>query len=199
MFGHGIDMSDPTGDARLIRAREGVLFADLYRCHLRAVRDFCRRRVPSDAVDDAVAETFLVAWRRLADVPPGDAALVWLYGVAYRVIGHHWRSTARRRRLDGRLRSVVPRPACGADESVIYGVEYRLVLEAAARLAPTDAEVLRLVAWEQLGVADVAAVLGITANAVTQRLHRARRNLARHYRRLESHLSTPDAPKGGAR
>ncbi len=72
-------------------------------------------------------------------------------------------------------------------------------LEAAARLAPTDAEVLRLVAWEQLSISDVAAVLGIAPYAVTQRLHRARRNLARHYRLLEAHLSTPDAPKGGAR
>jgi RNA polymerase sigma-70 factor, ECF subfamily len=192
-------MSDPTGGARLVSSREDALFTGLYRRHYRAVRDFCRRRVACDCVDDAVAETFLVAWRRLADVPAGDdAALVWLYGVAYRVIGHQWRSTARRRRLDGRLRAVVHRPASGADETAIYSVEYRLVLEAAARLAPTDAEVLRLVAWEQLSVADVAAVLGITPNAVTQRLHRARRNLARQYRRLESHLSTPAAPKGGA-
>jgi RNA polymerase sigma-70 factor (ECF subfamily) len=192
-------MSDPTGGARLVRAREEALFAELFRRHHRVVRDFCRRRVPCDLVDDAVAETFLVAWRRLADIPDGDEALVWLYGVAYRVIGHQWRTTARRRRLDGRLRAVVDRPAPGADDSAIYGVEYRLVLEAAARLAPTDAEVLRLVAWEQLGVADVAAVLGITPNAATQRLHRARCNLARHYRRLESHLSTPDAPEGGVR
>jgi RNA polymerase sigma-70 factor (ECF subfamily) len=192
-------MSDPTGRPRLVRSREDVLFAELYRRHFRAVRDFCRRRVPCDGVDDAVAETFLVAWRRLADIPDGDAALVWLYGVAYRVIGHQWRSTARRRRLDGRLRSVVGRPASGADESVIYGVEYRLVLQAAAYLTPTDAEVLRLVAWEQLDVADVATVLGITNNAVNQRLHRARRNLVRQYHRLESHLSTPAAPEGGAR
>ena len=97
------------------------MFAELYRRHHRAVRDFCRRRVAGDGVDDAVAEGFLMAWRRFHDVPARDeAALVWLYGVAYRVIGHQWRSTARRRRLDGRLRSVVHRPASGADEAVIY-------------------------------------------------------------------------------
>ena len=153
-----------------------------------------------DLVDDAVAETFLTAWRRLDDVPAGDEALVWLYGVAYRVIGHQWRSTARRRRLEDRLRSVVHRPASAADESVIDGDEHRLVLDAAARLGDTDAEVLRLVAWEQLSVADIAAVLEIAPNAVKQRLHRARRNLAREYRRLESRpTSTPVAPTGGAR
>jgi RNA polymerase sigma-70 factor (ECF subfamily) len=161
MFGHGVVMSDRTGSAQFVHSRGSAVFAELDRCHYRPVRDFCRRRVASDLVDDAVAETFLVAWRRLDDVPPGDAALVWLYGVAYRVIGHLWRSAARRRRLQDRLGSFARRPASAADESVIYVAEYQLVLEAAARLAATDAEVLRLVAWEQLCVADIAAVLGI--------------------------------------
>ena len=77
--------------------------------------------------------------------------------------------------------------------------ESRLVLAAAGRLGRTDAEVLRLSAWEQLGIADIAAVLNIDPNAVKQRLHRARRNLGREYRRLQhSPLSTPAAAKGGA-
>jgi RNA polymerase sigma-70 factor (ECF subfamily) len=181
-------------------SREDARFAELYRRYYRSIRQFCRRRVANDLVDDSVAETFLTAWRRLEDVPAGDEALIWLYGVAYRVIGHQWRSTARRRRLEDRLRSVVRRPASAADESVIDGDEYRLVLDAAARLGDTDAEVLRLVAWEQLSVADTAAVLEIAPNAVKQRLHRARRNLAREYRRLESRqTSTPAAPEGGSR
>jgi RNA polymerase sigma-70 factor, ECF subfamily len=193
-------VSDGTGTAWFMPSREDALFAEIYRRYYRSIRHFCRRRVANDLVDDAVAETFLIAWRRLEDVPAGDEALIWLYGVAYRVIGHQWRSTARRRRLEDRLRSVVRRPASAADESVIDGDEYRLVLDAAARLSHTDAEVLRLVAWEQLSVADTAAVLEIAPNAVKQRLHRARRNLAREYRRLESRqTSTPAAPEGGAR
>ena len=193
-------MSEGTGSAAFVHPREDAVFAELYRRYHRAVRDFCRRRVASDLVDDAVAETFLTAWRRLDDIPAGAEALVWLYGVAYRVIGHQRRSSARRRRLEDRLRSVVRRPAAAADESVVDGAQYRLVLAAAARLADTDAEVLRLVAWEQLSVAEVAAVLGIDPNAVKQRLHRARRNLGREYRRLESRTtSTPVAAKGGAR
>jgi RNA polymerase sigma-70 factor (ECF subfamily) len=193
-------VSDPTGTAWFVCSDDDALFTDLYRRHYRPIRDFCRRRVAGDLVDDAVADTFLTAWRRLEDVPTGDEALLWLYGVAYRVIGHQWRSTARRRRLEDRLRSVGGRPASGADESAIDGDERRLVLDAAACLGDTDAEVLRLVAWEQLAVVDVAAVLEIAPNAVKQRLHRARRNLAREYRRLESRqTSTPDAAQGGAR
>jgi DNA-directed RNA polymerase specialized sigma24 family protein len=37
-------------------------------------------------VQDAFADVFLTAWRRLDDVPEGDAARVWLYATARRVI-----------------------------------------------------------------------------------------------------------------
>jgi RNA polymerase sigma-70 factor, ECF subfamily len=193
-------MRRPTGSASFVRSGADAVFAQLYGRYCATVRAFCRRRVASDLVDDAVAEIFLTAWRRLEEIPAGDEALVWLYGVGYRVIGHHWRTAARRRRLEDRLRSMVRRPSPAADEVVTDGDEHRLVLAAAARLGETDAEVLRLAAWEQLSVADIAAVLGIAPNAVKQRLHRAKQNLGREYRRLESrHPSTPAAPKGGAR
>jgi RNA polymerase sigma-70 factor (ECF subfamily) len=190
-------MSDATGTAWSVKSSDDVVFGDFYRRHHRAIRDFCRRRVASDCVDDAVAETFLVAWRRLDEVPPGDQALVWLYRVAYRVIGHHWRSTARRNRLHVRLRSVGRRPVSTEDRSVADDDKCQLILQAAARLGDTDAEVLRLVAWEQLTIAEIATVVGIAPNAVKQRLHRAKRNLAREYGRLESQAATPTALTGG--
>jgi RNA polymerase sigma-70 factor (ECF subfamily) len=193
-------MGNARAVASSVGSRDDAVFARFYVRHYRPVRDFCRRRVAGDLVDDVVGDTFLVAWRRFGDVPAGDAAVVWLYGVAYRLIGHQWRSASRRRRLEDRLRSVVHRPASAADEWVTAGDEHRLVLAAAACLGDTDAEVLRLSAWEQLSTIDIAAVLEITPNAVRQRLHRAKQNLAREYRRLESRQSsTPDAPKGGPR
>ncbi len=174
-------------------------FAKLYaRCY-QPVRDFCARRVPLEAVDDAVADTFLIVWRRLDEVPAGEAALLWTYGVAYRVIGHQRRSTARRSRLHNRLRTVAFRPVAAADELTVDDDEQRIVLAALARLGDTDVEVLRMVAWEQLSVVDVAAVLSIEADTARQRLHRARRNLAREYDRIRSHpTSIRAAPTGGA-
>jgi RNA polymerase sigma-70 factor (ECF subfamily) len=167
-------------------ARQDAQFDELYRRFYRPVRDYCRRRLASDLVDDAVAETFLTAWRRLAEVPVGEQALVWLYGVAYRVIGHQWRSTARQRRLETRLRSAVARSASSAVESLLEGAQHRLVIDAVSRLGERDAEVLLLATWERLAVADIAVVLGINPNAATQRLHRARQRFAVEYRRLES-------------
>ena len=192
-------MSVGRGHADPARCADDVRFAQLYdRCY-QPIRDCRSRRVPLDSVDDAVADTFLTAWRRIDDIPAGGAALVWMYGVAYRVIGHQRRSTARRGRLQNRLRTAGVRPVAAADDAVVDGVQLRLVVAALARLGDTDAEVLRLVAWEQLSVAGVAAVLGIEPDAARQRLHRARRHLALVYDRLQSRpASTPAAPKGGA-
>jgi RNA polymerase sigma factor (sigma-70 family) len=185
--------------ASACRSGDDVRFAQLYdRCY-GAIRDYCSRRVAVDAVDDAVADTFLTVWRRLDQVPAGEEALMWTYGIAYRVIGHQWRSTARRRRLQDRLRTVDARPMAAADEDTHDDAGNRLVLAALARLGDTDAEVLRLVAWEQLSIAEVATVLGIAPDAARQRLHRARRKLAYAYSALQSRPTSPDAPTGGAR
>jgi RNA polymerase sigma-70 factor (ECF subfamily) len=45
---------------------------------------------------------------------------------------------------------------------------------------------LRMWAWEQLAPAEIAEVLGITANAVSIRLHRAREKLREELRKREA-------------
>ena len=174
-------------------------FTELYARFHSPIRAYCNRRVLSEAGDDAVAEVFVTMWRRLDEVPDGDAALVWLYGVAYRVVGHQWRSVTRRSRLRSRLQTAESRPVEGADDSGRDGVDSRRVLAALARLNETDAEVLRLDAWEQLSAVSIAAVLKIEPDAARQRLHRARRHLAREYDALLSgSTSSSVAPLGGA-
>jgi RNA polymerase sigma-70 factor (ECF subfamily) len=193
-------MSSRTVSSSRDCSHDDAHFQELYRRYYRLVRDYCRRRVAADVVDDAVAEVFLTAWRRLPHIPDGDATRIWLYGVAYRVVGHEWRSTSRRRRLQSRLQSVAGLPVAPVDESVLDADAVRLVLEAVACLGETDAEVLRLVAWEQLSVVEIAEVLDLAPNAVTQRLYRARKNLGREYRRLQAHPApSPSASKGDVR
>ena len=133
-------------------------------------------------------------------MPDGDAALVWLYGAAHRVVGNQWRGAARYRRLKTRMRTVVEQTASAADEAVLDDDACRIVLEAIARLGRSDTEVLLLLAWERLSVAEIAVVLDIAPNAVTQRLHRARRNLGREYRGVEAQPIPPrETPTGGVR
>lgn len=85
------------GDAR---------FREVHDRFYRHVYAYCRRRTGPDSVEDAVAETFLVVWRRSDQIPSGDRALPWLYGVAYRVVANQWRSAVRRARLAGKVASL---------------------------------------------------------------------------------------------
>jgi RNA polymerase sigma-70 factor (ECF subfamily) len=171
----------------------------MYARFFKPIRAYCIRRLRPDAVDDAVADVFLTMWRRFDEVPEGDDALLWLYGVAYRVIGNQSRSVSRRSRLRSRLQTVDSVALGAADEGERDEVEARRVLAALARLKDTDTEVLRLEAWEQLSAVSIAAVLEIEPDAARQRLHRARRNLAREYDLLLSRQTAASVvPSGGA-
>ena len=170
----------------------------MYDSHYKAILAYCVRRVGTADAQDAAAEVFTVAWRRLGDVPLGESQRRWLYGVAYRVLSHHWRSAGRRARLTTRLASVRPQPSERVDEQLVMRQDYDLVRRAAALLKPLDREVLQLVVWEEMSHNDVAEILGSTVPAVKQRFHRAKRRLSREFKNLGGTLESPDvAQKGG--
>jgi RNA polymerase sigma-70 factor (ECF subfamily) len=149
------------------RARFEALFA----AHHAAVRGYVLRRSAGTAVDDAVADTFLVAWRRLDELP--EPALPWLLGVARRVLADQRRAARRRRSLAERLR-MADRAADWEPPSSI-GDE---LAGALAQLTEPEREALLLVAWDGLSRADAARVAGCSASAFRVRLHRARRRVA---------------------
>ena len=64
--------------------------------------------------------------------------------------------------------------------------ESRLALAALRTLKPIDREVLTMAAWEELPQSDIALALGISIDAVRQRLYQAKRNLAKAIDRLDS-------------
>lgn len=172
-------------------------FVDLYERFFRPVYAYCRRRTTADVVDDVVAETFLIAWRRIDLVPRGSEVLPWLYGVAYRVLGNQWRTLSRSRKLSRKLTSIGHEAPLPPEETMLIREESSQVLEALDSLKPTDREILLLAAWEELPQADIAVVLNISIGAVRQRLHAAKKNLASEYDRLGRKRDTPAARKGG--
>ncbi len=174
-------------------------FVELYERHYVKVYRYCRRRTTADRVDDAVAETFLTAWRNLDDVPHGESGLPWLYSVAYRVLGHQWRTTSRRKKLDSKLAALGVSHASAPEELVVLDQESRTVLDALSRLRQTDQEVLRLRVWEELGHKEIGEVLGIGVDAVKKRVSRARQKLAKEFEALERRQTpSPAAQRGGA-
>ena len=154
-------------------------FQTLYEAHYGAVAAYVRRRTDV-AVDaqDAVAESFLTAWRRLSEVPEGDAARAWLYGVARRVLANQRRGNRRRAGLSVRLRREEESSA-DVEAPVLAADDRRTVLAALARLREADQEILRLAVWEELAHREIAAVVGCSEGSVAVRLHRARARLAR--------------------
>ena len=144
-------------------------FERLWAAHSDAVWAYAARRVGPDRAPDVVHETFLVAWRRLDDVPASAAP--WLIGVARNTILHERRGAARRAQLDERLAGL----AAPSHEAAETDGE---LLRAARQLPLADRELLALLAWDGLTVAEAAVVLGWRPVTARVRLHRARARLA---------------------
>ena len=150
-------------------------FEALYAANHSPIFGYALRRTASpDDAADILAETFLTAWRRLDELPPGDDAKMWLYGVARRALANYYRGERRRSALADRLHaelasSYVPPSSDG---------ESAKITEALRRLPQRQLEVLALNAWEGLDYGEIAIVLGCSRNAVRIRLHRARIRLA---------------------
>jgi RNA polymerase sigma-70 factor, ECF subfamily len=142
-------------------------FDRLWREHAAAVVRYARRHVLPDEVEDVVAETFLVAWRRLDEVPA--FGLPWLLGVARNTSANARRSRRRQSaladRLLGDLDDEPTWPGTGADDAVTAALH---------RLSDADRELLTLIAWDGLSHEEAAEALGCSRGALKVRLHRAR-------------------------
>lgn len=163
-------------------------FERIYREHFRAVLRFAAARIDPERAKDVAAETFLVAWRRLDDVPAEPRP--WLLGVARRVIAGQFRSETRREALAARLQATQGRDRERTDLAGAVA-DRDAVLTAFASLGENDRELLRLVTWDGLSAAEAAEVLAVSRLAFAVRLHRARRRLQRA---LEPE-SRPSAPQ----
>jgi len=164
---------------------------DLFRLHYAAVASYVRRRAPAESVDDVVAETFVVAWRRLERVP-ADAALPWLLAVARNLIATQRRGAMRREALYLRLRRTTP-PAAEQPPSAEEPVGP--VASALARLSEKDREALTLIAWDGLRPHEAAVVLGDLPTTFRARLHRAKRRLRRLLDDQEEQSSQSPSPR----
>jgi RNA polymerase sigma-70 factor, ECF subfamily len=135
---------------------------------------FVRRSANSDEAADALAETFLVAWRRIDAVPDGLEGRLWLFGVARNVVSKQFKkrqlTTAINQRLATELRITLSNSKSDWEESIVQ--------RALAQLSRSDREIVELSAWEELSPSEIGSILGISANAARVRLHRARQRVA---------------------
>ena len=150
-----------------------VTVEELVDAHAADVRRYLYRRLvgaadPASTADDLTADVLVIAWRRRADIPD-DAELPWLYAVARRVLANYRRRP--QQVLVADLGSLDAIDEAGPAEIVTDNVA---LAQAWRTLSPRDREVLRLVAWEGLGGADLATALGISEGGAAAALSRAR-------------------------
>jgi RNA polymerase sigma factor (sigma-70 family) len=154
-------------------------FEELYDRYSHLILAYAARRTASyEDAADVLADTFTVVWRRINDVPAGDEARLWIYGVARRTLANHHRSRNRQRRLDERLQHEVAR-VLASTQRPRESAEIARISAAFNRLSPTDREVLTLIGWEGLDHGEVARVMGCSRARIRVRLHRARARLLR--------------------
>lgn len=151
-------------------------FEAVYRRTYEQILGYAVRRCssPEDAAD-IVAETYVIAWRRITELPTGEAGKLWLYGVARRVLANHRRSERRRltrhTELTDEIEHFYTAPSHHSEQD---GVD-----EAMSVLSDSDRELLALSLWEGLDPGEIATVLDCSRNAARIRLHRARKRLAK--------------------
>lgn len=156
------------------------LFDDLYERAGSAVLAYALRRCPSpEDAYDLTAETFIVAWRRRADVPrEPEEARAWVFGVARLTLANANRAHQRTDRIGQALAhamrgQTVPDPAALVESNS----ERARIRAALGELSPDDRDLVQLTTWEGLTTAQAGALLGLTPGAARVRLHRARLRL----------------------
>ena len=184
-------VSNPTHDAA---------FRELFDVHEPAIRAYCLRRLPAWYADDAVADTFLIVWRKRGDAPKGDGRRLWLYGIARNVVRNARRSAER----SGRLTKRIAREPAAYQESpevvVVRNADETELLAAIERLRSVEREILLLRTWEGLSSCEIASVMDLTPKAVDNRLNRVRKKLTRMTAEPSAGMFSPDphpVVKGG--
>jgi RNA polymerase sigma-70 factor (ECF subfamily) len=164
---------------------DAMRFERLYEEHFERVAAYLLARVDRDAAADALAATFEVAWRRIADVPAQE--LPWLLGVARRVLANTRRARVRQAALVDRMASAM-RSVPGAGEDALEAAE---LASAVAQLTGSQQEALLLIAWDGLSEREAALAVGCSRTAFAARLHRARA-------RVRAAMATPASGREGA-
>jgi RNA polymerase sigma-70 factor (ECF subfamily) len=162
-----------------LRGSSAQRFEALYAAHHPQVFGYVLRRCErAEDAADAIAETFLVVWRRLDELPADREVRPWLYGVARRVLSNQRRGAQRRSELTERLEAELATRPMPLEIAYENADDSDLRLAAAlAGLREEDREILMLEAWEELRPAEIAVVLRCSQGAARTRLHRARQRL----------------------
>ena len=154
-----------------------AVFAEVYDRHAATVYRYAARRVGTDAAEDVMGETFLVAFERRDRYDAGyENALPWLLGIATVLIRKHRGTEARFLRAAA---ASGPAPVVVEEQDDRLDADRALgaLVPAIRRMPARDRDALLLYAWGDLDYQGVAHALGVPVGTIRSRLNRARRVL----------------------
>jgi len=136
-----------------------------------------RRCNSPDAVADVLQDTFVALWRGAERWRGEGEVAAWLWGIAIRRLVSRLRG--RREALVLPLEEVAAAraPEPSAEERVLLGLEYGDLGAALRGLSPEMRAVVQATVLDGLTAREAARLLGIPANTVKTRLHRAKAHL----------------------
>jgi len=164
------------------RAAEDGLrdFRGVYRAHYGFVWHALHRfGVAPVAVDDAVQDVFVVAYRR-RDTYRGPSPKPWLYGIARRVASNYRRSFQRRVQRDQALPRATRPPVADGTRETIEGLERYL-----AGLRTEDRELFVLSEIEGMTGPELASATGRNVQTIYTRVRKLKVELGEHVGGLE--------------
>lgn len=145
------------------------------------LRYFARRVTPVDDAADCTSETLIVLWNQRKRLPVDESERrAWAYGIARKVLSNHRRGRIRRSLAHEALRAAVAVPAPAIpDEAFIAAAALKLLPE-------RDQELIRLVVWEELSIAEAGRIVGVGAATARSRYSRALARLRSAYGKLDT-------------
>lgn len=169
----------PSEQSLLLRAQQGdhAAFDGLVQLHQTALRGFLRHRLPSDAVEDVLQETFLAAWSALPAFEPRVRLKTWLYRIALHKAADSMRRRPREISLE-MLSSELYDSGLSATDTALWAHALLAQLPEEQRL------LLQLYYFDDLTLAEVALVLDRNLNTVKYHFYQA------HARSLQLSRST---------
>lgn len=186
---------------------------EFFERHYRSVARFFCNKAP-DAAEDLVQKTFLACVEGIAQFREQSSVRTYLFGIAHNQLRMYYRHRARHAsdsqgdRMDdidfGQVSAYQLQP--GMSTLLTRRREERLLLEGLRRIPLECQVVLELHYWEDVRVADIAAIMAVPPGTIKTRMRRARTlleqamtELAESAELLRSTLSNLDDWAGGLR
>lgn len=126
---------------------------------------------------DLVQEVFLRAVRHLPSLRDDRRFGSWLFGIAHQLVLAHWRRRGRSPIDDTELPETTPDTAEAPDEALLRTDDTAKLLASLDALPEHHRSVLLLHFLEDLSLAEIAEIQGLSIGTVKSRLHYAKRTL----------------------